>query len=328
MAYLAGDIGGTKTVLSLYANEDQKMRSIVSKKYKSADYQNLEDIVKEFSDEHPTKIESACFGIAGPITNNICKATNLPWIIDAKKMERDLDIPKVFLINDLEANAYGIKTLDSSSFCSLNQGESNNHGNLALISAGTGLGEAGFFYNGKTTIPFACEGGHTDFAPQDDEEIDLLKYLKAKFGHVSYERILSGPGFYELYLFYTEKLKRPLSNKVENRSKDADPSVIISKEAVNKTCPTCCEVMKRFVKIYGAESGNLILKMGATGGLFIGGGIAPKILEALKKKEFMDSMTNKGRFEKLLKKVPVQVVLDEGTALKGAAYYCHHAFKG
>ena len=325
MYYLAGDIGGTKTHLALYVSQDESVKRIAAKKFPSGDYKDLETIVKEFWGVNPCKIVKACFGIAGPVRNNICRATNLPWIIDAKNMELDLGIEEVFLINDLEANAYGIKTLDPSNFYVINRGDVGSRGNQALISAGTGLGEAGFYFDGKTTRPFACEGGHTDFAPQNMLEIELLKFLMEKFGHVSYERILCGSGFYEIYEFLVEKMGFAKSPMVENRGKNEDPSIIISKEALRETDPTCVETMRIFIEIFGSEAGNLVLKFLATGGLYIGGGIAPKILEALKKRNFFDAFIKKGRFEDLLRTVPVKVVLDDETALKGAAYYCHHA---
>ncbi len=324
MVYLAGDIGGTKTHLALYEAQGEKVVLIAEKKYPSKDYSDLKQIVKEFWDEHPAPLRKACFGIAGPVRNNVCKATNLPWVIDAKEMELELGIDEVFLLNDLEANAYGVKTLDNSNFYVINRGTYNGRGNQALISAGTGLGEAGFYYDGTATAPFACEGGHTDFAPRDEIEIKLLTHLQEKYGHVSYERILSGPGFYELYQFFTDVLGRPKCPRVEERDEDSDPSIMVSREGVRGYDPTCREVVERFVSIYGAEAGNLALKFLATGGIYIGGGIAPKILEKMKGSNFLHSFINKGRFSEMLRSIPVKVVLDENTALKGAAFYCHN----
>ena len=325
MIYLAGDIGGTKTHLALYVTQDDTVKCIASKKYPSGKYDDLETIVKEFWSANPCKIAKACFAIAGPVRNNICQATNLPWLVDSKKMEMEIGLEEVFLLNDLEANAYGTKSIDRTSLYVLNRGDTSARGNKALISAGTGLGEAGFYYDGKNDRPFACEGGHTDFAPQNMLEIELLKYLMEKFGHVSYERILCGSGFYEIYQFLIDKMDFAKCPLVEDRAEEADPSIIISKEALRETDPTCIEVMRIFVEIYGSEAGNLVLKLFATGGLYIGGGIAPKILEALQKRNFFEAFINKGRFADLLRTVPIKVILDEETALKGAAYYCHHA---
>lgn len=322
MAYLAADIGGTKTHLNIYQIENEKLIVVKDQKYKSHEHPNLESIVQDFLKDFNGHIERACFGIAGPIHDQVCKATNLPWVVDGKKMQKELKIDKVFLINDLEANAYGIKKLNPEDFFVLNKGEASSKGNLALISAGTGLGEAGFYFDGKETHPFPSEGGHADFAPRDAVEIELLKYLQGKYGHVSYERILSGPGFFDLYLFYTECLKFPKCAKVESREVKSDPSRIISEAAIEGKDKTCEEVMHRFVSIYGAESGNLALKFLALGGVYIGGGIAPKILEKMKNGPFLSSFINKGRFEGVLKNIPIKVILDENTALKGAALYC------
>ena len=247
----------------------------------------------------------------------------MPWVVEANKIEKELKIQKVFLINDLEANAYGISTLESGSFFILNEGAVEIKGNQALISAGTGLGEAGLYFDGKVVHPFASEGGHADFGPRDNMEIELLKYLQSKYGHVSYERILSGHGFFELYLFYTTILGLPKCDRVENRLKESDPSIIVSQEGVSKRDETCFKAVDLFVSIYGAEAGNLALKLLATGGLYVGGGIAPKILERIKNGPFFSSFINKGRFEPLLKKIPVKIILEENTALKGAQFYCN-----
>ena len=320
MAYLAADIGGTKTHLILYQKGNKILKD---QKYKSHDYDNLEVILKDFTKGVAEPLEKACFAIAGPIQNGKCEATNLPWVVEANKIEKELKIQKVFLINDLEANAYGISTLESGSFFILNEGAVEIKGNQALISAGTGLGEAGLYFDGKVVHPFASEGGHADFGPRDNMEIELLKYLQSKYGHVSYERILSGHGFFELYLFYTTILGLPKCDRVENRLKESDPSIIVSQEGVSKRDETCFKAVDLFVSIYGAEAGNLALKLLATGGLYVGGGIAPKILERIKNGPFFSSFINKGRFEPLLKKIPVKIILEENTALKGAQFYCN-----
>jgi glucokinase len=318
MAYLAADIGGTKTHLILYNNTT----CLKDQKYKSHSYPNLETILKDFTKGFDKPIEKACFAIAGPIQNQKCNATNLPWIIDAKVIEKELNIGKVSLINDLEANAYGISTLNKDSFYILNEGDPRIGGNQALISAGTGLGEAGLYSDGKNIHPFASEGGHVDFGPRDDVEIELFKYLHSKYGHVSYERILSGHGFFELYLFYTSVLGFSKCPKVENREKESDPSAIISEEGLSKRDKTCDLILDRFVSIYGAEAGNFALKLLSLGGLYVGGGIAPKILERIKEGPFLDSFIKKGRFEGLLRKIPIKIILDENTALSGAKLYC------
>ncbi|MCF7806529.1 MAG: glucokinase [Simkaniaceae bacterium] len=322
MVYLAGDIGGTKTHLAFYHLNDTEYKSFVSQKFHSHEYPDLISIVRIFCEKFPQKIKRACFGVAGPIRDNICKATNLPWVIDANKMEKELGIEKIFLINDLEANAYGIKTLKEKDFFTLNAGIEEVKGNQGLISAGTGLGEAGLFYNGEETIPFACEGGHADFAARNEVEMRLFEFLKQKYEHVSYERILSGKGFWELYRFLTQVEKMAKCQLVEECPKDQDPSVIITQQGTEKYDRTCMEVMDLFCSIYGAEAGNLALKYLAISGIYVGGGIAPKILKALQKGGFIENFTKKGRFKELLESIPVKVVLDQETALKGAAYYC------
>lgn len=301
--FLAGDIGGTKTHLALYEDDGTPIRD---QKFPSKDYKALSDIITEFGGEAASK---ACFGIAGPIEQGKCIATNLAWVVDPK----DLPIPKSFLINDLEANAWGLRMLKEEEFYTLSPGDGNNTGNQALVSAGTGLGEAGLFFNGEDHIPFACEGGHCDFAPRNEREIDLLKFLMDEFGHASYERILSGPGLYNLYRFV---------------SKGADEGITepkqVTERALDGSSENCVETLKLFVEIYGAEAGNTALKMMALGGVYIGGGIAPKILKFIKEDHFMEAFMAKGRFEDLLSHVSVKIVLNEKTALLGATYYAQN----
>ena len=207
MTYLAGDIGGTKTHLALYEEVKGKMVSVKNKKFPSQKYPNLRTIVKEFLNGEEREIPKACFGIAGPVKKGKSQATNLPWLIDAEVLRGELSIDKVSLINDLEANAFGLNLLEEDEFYTLNVGDPEAEGNKAMVSAGTGLGEAGIFFDGRRHFPFACEGGHSDFAPRNEVEDELLRYLRKKFGHVSYERVLSGPGLYNLYQFVVETKK-------------------------------------------------------------------------------------------------------------------------
>jgi glucokinase len=301
---IAGDIGGTNTRLALFEGR----KKIREEKFKSAKYPNLGEIVLEFL--HKDRVEKAVFGIAGPVRDQRCKATNLPWIIDAKELSIQAKIPHVFLINDLEANAYGLRSLRDDEFFVLNAG-AKNKGNGALISAGTGLGEAGLFWNGKEHTPFACEGGHTDFAARDALEWELSSYLMEKFGHVSYERVVSGPGIANLYHFLVEKKgEKPIPE-------GADP-LAISKRALEKSSPLCEKLIRWFCSFYGAESGNAALKFLSLSGVYLGGGIAPHILPFLKEGGFMEAFADKGRFKELLLSIPVKVVLNEDTALMGA----------
>lgn len=312
MVYLIGDIGGTKTHLALY---DGKVLS--DQKFSSGDYDCLAAIAKEFL-ANGEKIEKACFGIAGPVRNGRCQATNLPWVIDAVDLGKELGVECVYLLNDLEANAWGINALSEDQLYTLNKGD-DVKGNCALISAGTGLGEAGIYYSGAEHRPFATEGGHADFAPRSDLEVELLCYLRELFkGHVSYERILSGPGLGNIYRFLVDKKGY---DDVLGPVDDKNLPKLISDKGLEERGCACQEALEIFVDLYGAEAGNVALKFLTLGGIYIGGGIAPKILPAIQKGPFMKSFYSKGRFEALLKSVPVRVILEENTALLGAGYY-------
>lgn len=289
---LAGDIGGTKTHLAVF--DGKKM--VRGEKFSSKQASSLEEIIHTFLKE---KVERACFGVAGPVQDQKSHVTNLPWVIDAKKIASEFKIPRVALINDLEANAWGIGCLEEKEFAVLNAGKKKT-GNQAVIAAGTGLGEAGLIWDGKRHVPFACEGGHCDFAPRDADERDLWSYLHKKYGHVSYERVLSGPGIEHLYWFLVEHRRAKLPPLPEGRDSP--------------------QVLEWFSSLYGAEASNLALKLLATGGVFIGGGIAPKILPFLNS-HFMPAFAQKGRFDELMREIPVKVILNENTALLGAAEY-------
>ncbi|NDE64007.1 MAG: glucokinase [Chlamydiae bacterium] len=319
MLILAGDIGGTKTNLSLIDSTNPK--DILSmKKYSSQDYPNLETIVQEFLKQQPS-VAHACFGVAGAIRDNECKATNLPWHINARNVSTTCNIPKVHLLNDLEATAWGLSCLQKEEIVILNPGKPQPLGNMALIAAGTGLGQAGFFWDGHEHFPFACEGGHCDFGPVNEEHIELWQYLKKKYGHVSYERILSGPGLVELYDFLIQTGKEKENPDVSELMKKENRSKIITQMAVKKACSVCMRAVEMFIYIYGLESGNLALKFLAYGGLFIGGGIAPKLLPIFSSSLFMKGFMNKGRFSELLSLIPVKIITNEYTALLGATRY-------
>ena len=318
MLTVSGDIGGTKTHLALI--EEKNPRVILKqKKYPSKDFENLEAILLDFL-KGKTVISSACFGIAGPIENGRCHATNLPWIIDSKEIAIKLGIDRVHLINDLEANAWGIGWLKEEEKLVINKGI-QLEGNQALIAAGTGLGQAGFFWDGKVHHPFACEGGHCDFGPIDQEQIELWRYLKSQFDHVSYERILSGPGLFSLYQFLIHSGKEKECETTKMAMQVDNPSKVITEKAMKKECKACMRALDLFVFIYGAEAGNLALKLLSFGGLFIGGGIAPKIVDVMTNGLFMKGFLAKGRFTKLLSQMPIKLILNENTALLGASRY-------
>jgi glucokinase len=316
---LAGDIGGTNTRLAFFRWEDEHLRVAEEATFRSREYGSLDEIVVQFVSSRKLAVKRASFGIAGPIKNGRCEATNLAWIVDGRKLAGKLDIEKVVLINDLEANAYGIAMLESKDFVILNQGASDASGNAAIISAGTGLGEAGLFWDGKQHHPFACEGGHTDLAPRNELEVDLLRYLQTKFNRVSYERAVSGPGLVNIYDFLRSTGHGQESPRIAEEMRQQNPAGVISKAAMEGTCPLSVKALDLFVSLYGAEAGNLALKIMSTGGMFVGGGIAPKILPKLTGPLFIEAFTDKGRMSPVLKAMPVRIILNDKTALLGAA---------
>lgn len=314
---LAGDIGGTHTRLAFFEIRGGSPLKIKEETFASREFKGLNEIVAGFAKNE--KLQGASFGIAGPVRNGVSHTTNLPWSVDAKELARILHLKSTGLLNDLEANAYGIATLQSDDFLVLQSGDLLARGNQAVISAGTGLGEAGLFWNGTHHTPFASEGGHCDFAPANDVEVELLHYLRAKYaGHVSWERVLSGQGLCNIYDFLTEAGALPSPLKIP-AGPDTERAVEISKAGLARACPVCVKALDLFSGFYGAEAGNLALKTMAVGGIFIGGGIAPKILPMLQQPSFLAKFTAKGRFEEWLRKIPVRVILNDQTALWGAA---------
>jgi glucokinase len=316
---LAGDVGGTHARLALMEARGESFSLVTEKIYSSHDYSTLEDIVTEFLKENKTKPNLAGFGVAGPVRDGKCVATNLPWIVDSVTLAAACGLARVELLNDLEANAYGIATLASTDFAVLQKGIPDAKGNAAVISAGTGLGEAGMYFDGAALRPFAGEGGHASFAPEGDVQGELFDYLTRRYGHVSCERALSGPGLVNIYDFLRDTGRGTQTRSVVEQMRHGDPAAAISQAALTDECELCVEALEIFVQIYAAEAGNLALKMLATGGVFIGGGIAPKILSFLQKPLFVEAFLGKGRMKPLLEAVPVQVILNENTALRGSA---------
>jgi glucokinase len=312
---LAGDIGGTNTRLALF--QEGKMVG-KEKKFSSKSYKSLEEIIQEFLGSR--KVEKACFGIAGAVYQGKCKATNLAWVVDAENIKRVHHIRSVHLLNDLVANTYGIRVLQKQDLYLLHQGV-KQEGNQGLISAGTGLGEAGLLFDGQKHIPFASEGGHTDFAPRDELEVELFLYLKKKFTHVSYERVLSGPGLYNLFQFLIDTGKETCSAELKAEMEKSDPSRVISSWGLQNKDRACSRALDWFISLYGAEAGNVALKFLSFGGIYLGGGIAPHLVERMKNGIFYDSFVNKGRFKPLLESIPIWVILNDDAALLGAAFY-------
>jgi glucokinase len=319
---LAGDIGGTKTRLALFSIQGEKLQPELKKTFPSKQYRGLEPVVEAFLAGQQVSISRACFGIAGPVVDGQVKTLNLPWVVDAAKIAQLCKLDSVALLNDLEAAAYGIFTLGPDELFTLNEGVSGRRGNKVLIAAGTGLGEATLYDDGRDYHPSASEGGHGDFGPTDETQIDLLRYLMKEFGHVSYERVVSGPGIANIYGFLRDsgRLEEPdwLKQKI---SAAEDASVVISQEGLSGRSAICVQALNLFVSVYGAEAGNLALRGKATGGVYIGGGIAPKILPKLKDGTFMRAFLDKGRYRELLSAMPVRVILNDQAALQGAAFY-------
>jgi glucokinase len=316
---LAGDIGGTNTRLAYVDAAPGAKRILFERTFPSRERTSLEAALEEFLSLHSIAFTRASFGIAGPVRNGRCEATNLPWVVDAKSVAKRLRLKRVGLINDLVANAHGIALLRGKDFVTLNKGARNAQGNQALISAGTGLGAAGLLWDGKAHRPFGSEGGHADFAPRNRLEIELLDYLMNRHGRVSCERLVSGPGLVNAYRFFRDREKGAEPAWLAEELRVGDPAAAISRNALEEKSPLCTQALELFVSAYGAAAGNLALTIMATGGVYLGGGIAPKIVSKLKEPGFMNAFTAKGRLSPLLMDIPVQVIMNPKTALLGAA---------
>ncbi len=343
---LAGDIGGTKTHLALFDWKKDRVEPVRLKTFLSAEYSTLDDMLTEFlvapepptpidefasekadaaepESEHPAgkppKVAAACFGVAGPVVRNHCHTTNLPWVIYGETLAKQFDIPNVRLLNDLEAMAHGILLLRPDEVEILNTGTPPAHNQaLALIAAGTGLGESILFWNGSRYQPIPSEGGHADFAPNNDNEIELLRHLRSNYLHVSYERVLSGPGLHAIY-DYVRDSKKNEPTWLSEQIKAGDPAAVIAEAGLKGQADIAKQALDLFASIYGAEAGNLALKAMTLNGVYLGGGIAPKLLAKLKDGTFMKAFTNKGRYKNLMSSIPVKVIMNQHTALLGAA---------
>ncbi|MFI3137631.1 MAG: glucokinase [Methylococcaceae bacterium] len=319
---LAGDIGGTKTVLSLLVREkDGTLTCLQEQSFSSQQFQTFDAILEAFLPAE-REITSACFGVAGAVINQRCQTTNLPWLLDADALKKLLNTPHVKLLNDLEAMALGMLHLSEQDLIELNPNAEAHVGNIAVIAAGTGLGEAILYWDGHKHYPLATEGGHSDFAAQNTEQDQLLAYLRQIYPeHVSYERILSGIGFSHLHDFLCHQGRVLPCAEVADIKSDLDRNALISQLGVTGEDALCIAAVRLFIEIYGAEAGNLALKSLAIGGVFIGGGIGPKIVSALQKGDFMRGFTAKGRFLPLLDKISVKLSLNARTPLIGAINY-------
>ena len=318
---LAGDVGGTKVDLGLYDFVNGKLKKSRDKVFKAKEYNGLETIVKEFLGED--KVTAACFGVPGPVRDGRLRLTNLPWTLDSRELSKNLGIDHVFLINDLEANGYGVAELAPEQIYTLSEGDASQTGNRALIAAGTGLGEGLLIWNGRTHIPYPSEGGHGDYAPRNEDEIDLLRFLKEKYnGRVSFERVVAGMGLTSIYEFLREVrgMEEP-AWLTEKFAAAGDPNSVITEMGLSAKSDICEKALDMFVSAYGAEAGNLALKVLSIGGIYVGGGIAPRIIEKLKDGTFMKAFTDKGRLSQLLINMPVRIILESRAAQMGAAAY-------
>jgi glucokinase len=328
---LAGDIGGTKVHLALYNFVGGKLSPVRDEKFPATEFACLDDVVKAFLSPEKSgqpdvrdQIIACCFGCPGPVRDGRLKLTNLPWTLDARDLQRSLGIHHIFLINDLEANGYGIAELSNDKIFTLHTGDASSVGHRGLIAAGTGLGECLLIWDpirGRH-LPIPSEGGHGDFAARNDTEIALLNYLRRKLnGRVSTERVVSGIGIHNVYAFLRDDQKMDEPAWLRERMKTEDPNAVIGACAEDGSSEICVNTIDLVISAYGAEAGNLALKLLALGGLYLGGGIAPKILKFLSDGGFMQAFLDKGRLSPLLETIPVRVILDDTCALLGAAAY-------
>lgn len=318
---LAGDIGGTKSNLAIFKVVADTLTIERNHRFPSAGYPGLNSILREFLGGEKRPILAACFGVPGPVKHGRARPTNLTWGVDAAEISEEFQIPYVSILNDLEANAYGIAELKPDDFAVIQEGAPDAEGNRCVVSPGTGLGEGGLFWDGKRHRVWACEGGHSDFGPRNELEVALLEYLIKLYGHVSYERIVSGMGIENIYKFLRDTDRGTEQPKIAMEMKTGDPSMIISKHAEEGDCSMCVQAIEIFLSCLGAEAGNMALKAMATGGVYLGGGIPAKMLNQIKNVGFTHAFNDKGRLSALMQTMPVKVILNDQAALLGAARY-------
>ena len=317
---LAGDIGGTKTNLGLYVTGRTRPRARVTATFPSGSARNLETIIARMLARYPVKIKAACFGIAGPVINGECRTTNLPWVVSEKKLQKRFGWKQVRLINDLGSTALAVPLLGHREVKALNGARVRKNQNIGLVAPGTGLGQALLVFSEGRYRPVASEGGHASYAPSDESESDLWQYLYARFGHVSAERVLSGQGLVNIYDWLNSRGTYAETPAVREAMRAADPARAIADNAINSGDPLCRAALQRFCRIFGSVAGNLALTGMTTGGMFLGGGIPPKILPVLEDTHFMAAFKSKGRFEGFMKKIAVRVILNDKASLLGAAH--------
>jgi glucokinase len=322
---LAGDIGGTNTRLALVQRDDSgQLRIDTEQVFPSTCYSGLDKIVEQFLAQHQITPESACFGVAGPVKSGRCETMNLTWVVDQRELAEAMQVDRVAVINDLAANAFGISCLNAEDVDTINPGLPGASGHAVVVSPGTGLGEAGMFWDGRQYHPIPTEGGHTDFAPRNKLELELAAFLLEEHEHLSYERIVSGPGLVNVYRFLRDTGRGEQPDWLAREISENDAAAVISKAALSGLSSLCEQALDLFIELFGAEAGNMMLSYMATGGVWLGGGIVVKILERIKSTEhFMAGFTSKGRLSGLMREIPVRVILNDKTALLGAA---KHAF--
>ncbi len=320
MTILAGDVGGTKTNLALFRREGEGLFRTGLRSFPSGRYPDLDSILAEFPGG-TSGIDVACIGVAGPVVSGKSRVTNLPWIVDEEAIRKVTGAKRAFLINDLQATAFAVPFLPEESLAVLQRGEADPRGSIAVLAAGTGLGASFLVWTGTGRVPVASEGGHVDFAPRDEREVRLLRYLQKGHDRVSVERVVSGPGLHAIHRFLRESEGMPETDGVLARLSAEDPPRVIVQEGISGGSGTCGEALRIFSSLFGAQAGNVALQVMATGGTVLGGGIAPAILPVLSEGPFLESFRSKGRFREFLSRVPVKVIRDDKAALLGAAHY-------
>lgn len=319
---LGGDAGGTKVNLAIFEAVSSGVKMIKTSTYHSGNFPSVNKILQQFLQENPDfKPDKICLGVAGPVFEGRVTVTNLPWYVDANEIAAATGITQVILINDLEATAYGVAGLEEKDFSVLHAGDPEAGGNISILAPGTGLGEAGLFWDGQSHHPFATEGGHCDFSCRNAGDLELHDYMLRKYKVVSWESIIAGPGIYSIFQFLCEVRKRTVSAAIEDNLKTKDPSAVISDAAIEDTDPVCVEAMRIFVRNLARECCNLILKMKSTGGLLLAGGVPPKILPLLSDSYFYENLLDCDRMQGLVKKVPVKVILNDKAPMIGAGWY-------
>lgn len=315
---LAADVGGTTANLALIEMSRDQNTMLKQQNYPSRKYKSIVEITDDFLEDQP-RPDACCIGVAGPVFNGTAKLTNLSWELNRNEIAQQLGLLNAYLINDLEATAYGLAMLTDEDVVKIHHGSDQPSGNVAILAPGTGLGESGVYFDGAFYHPFASEGGHSDFAARDKLDFELYEYLQKKYGHVSNERLICGPGIVNIYQFLKTKKKLREPTWISDKIEQGDSPAVISKHISQSAL--CNETMRLFIRYLAHESANLALKMKATGGLFIGGGIAPQLIPLFEKYEFNASFVSSGRMNHLLEKVPVCILLNPQTAMLGAAYY-------